>query len=185
MLAAAMSPASAQWDASKASGFPGDRGRMFGGLPFPTGPLPPRPAETPVSPALPMDVALVAARAATAACAGYHVGVAIVDLAGMPKLYFIADGTAGNHAYTAFRKAFTALTFRQPSEQVGEATKTDARLRDRVVADGNLLTFAGGLPIVMNGRLVGAIGVSGAEPSAVDERCAVAALRRIGATPTD
>jgi Haem-degrading len=119
-----------------ASGFPGDRGRMFDGLPFPNGPLPPRPPETPVAPSLSLELSLQAARAAVAACSGYHIGVSIIDAAAMPKLYYIPDGTAGNHAYTAFRKANAALTFNRPSGEVGTQTRSDARIRERVRTDG-------------------------------------------------
>lgn len=180
-LVSAATAAEAQQNAGSGSGFPGDTGRLFNGLPFPDGPLPPRPPETPVSVALPIDMAIAAAKASVKACAGYHVGVTVIDLAGLPKLSYIADGTSGDHTYTAFRKAYTALTFKLPSEQVGALTKTDAAIRDQVVANGNLLTFAGGLPVYMHDILVGAIGVSGAEPSAVDERCAMAALKAVGA----
>ena len=126
-----------------------------------------------------MKLALVAARTAVAACKGWRVGVSVVDAAGMPKLYYIPDGTTGYHAYTAFRKAWTALTFRVPTSAVGAMTKADPAVRDRIVGDSNFLSFAGGLPIFVNGELIGAIGVSGAEPSETDERCAVAALKKI------
>ena len=126
-----------------------------------------------------MDLALEAAKEAVAACDGYHVGVSIVDSAGMPKLYYIPDGTAGFHAYTGFRKAYTALKFREATSQVGAATKIDPTVVAKIAADANLLSFAGGLPIFVGDDIVGAIGVSGAEPSAVDERCALAALDKI------
>ena len=87
------------------SGFPGDRGRPFDGLPFPPGPPPPPPPERPLPRAPSLELALEAARAIVDACKGYHVGVSIIDAAGTPKLYYIPDGTDGSHAYTGFRKA--------------------------------------------------------------------------------
>jgi len=169
----------AQCAATKGSGFPGDIGRPFNGLPLPDGPLPPRPPTPPLARGIAMDLALEAAKEAVAACDGYHVGVSIVDSAGMPKLYYIADGTPGFHAYTGFRKAYTALKFRMPTSQVGAATKTDPTVVAMIAADENLLSFAGGIPIFVGDDIVGAIGVSGAEPSAVDERCAQAGLSRV------
>jgi uncharacterized protein GlcG (DUF336 family) len=161
------------------SGFPGDKGRPFDGLPFPPGPLPPRPPERPVPKGPALDLALEAARAMVDACKGYHVGISIIDSAGTPKLYYIPDGTDGSHAYTGFRKAYTALTFKMPTSRVGELTKTDPAVVARIKADVNLLTFAGGVPIKAGATIIGAVGVSGAEPSAKDEECALAGLEKI------
>jgi uncharacterized protein GlcG (DUF336 family) len=143
------------------SSFPGDPGRPFDGLPFPPGPLPP------------------AARAIVAACNGYHVGVSVIDSSGTPKLYYIPDGTDGSHAYTGFRKAYTALSFKMPTSQVGQLTKTDPAVAARIKADTNFLSFAGGLLIKSGTEIVGALGVSGAEPSAKDEECGLAGLEKI------
>jgi uncharacterized protein GlcG (DUF336 family) len=161
------------------SGFPGDMGRPFDGLPFPPGPLPPRPPERalPRSPAL--DLALEAAKVIVGACKGYHVGVSIIDSAGTPKLYYIPDGTDGSHAYTGFRKAYTALSFKMPTSKVGALTRTDPAVKARIEADPNMLTFAGGMPLEARGEVIGAVGVSGAEPSAKDEECAIAGIDRI------
>lgn len=164
-----------QADLSGASNFPGDIGRPFQGLPLPDGPHSPPNMPGP-APGPTMQKAEALAKAAVAACKGFHVGVSIIDSEGAPKLYYIPDGTAGYHAYMAFRKAYTALRFKQPSSQVGANTKKDPDLAAKIVADTNFMSFAGGLPIVEHGQVVGAIGVSGAEPSSADERCAVAAL---------
>jgi len=165
--------------ATGGSGFPGDMGRPFDGLPFPPGPLPPRPAQRPLPRALALDLALEAAKAIVAACKGYQVGVSIIDSAGTPKLYYIPDGTDGSHAYTGFRKAYTALIFKMPTSQVGALTKTDPAVVAKIKADPNLLTFAGGLLLMAGSEVIGAIGVSGAEPSAKDEECGLAGIGKI------
>jgi uncharacterized protein GlcG (DUF336 family) len=178
---AAMSAATADETKEKSAVFPGDLGRPFDGLPLPTGPTrrPPWPKRPPPARGPGVDLALQAAQEAVAACAGSHVGVAIIDSAGTPKLYYIPDGTAGFHAYTGFRKAYTALTFRIPTSQVGALSKTDPAVAARITADTNLLSFAGGIPIKVGEEVIGAIGVSGAEPSAIDEKCANAGLDKI------
>jgi uncharacterized protein GlcG (DUF336 family) len=176
-LAAACVGASAAPPAN--SGFPGDMGRPFDGLPFPPGPLPPRPPQRPVPRGPSIELAEEAAKAVVEACKGYHVGVSIIDSAGTPKLYYIADGTDGSHAYTGFRKAYTALTFKMPTSRVGPLTKTDPSVAAMVKADGNLLTFAGGMPLTVGDQIIGAIGVSGAEPSAKDEECGLAGINKI------
>ena len=165
--------------ASNGSGFPGDKGRPFDGLPFPPGPPPPPPPERPLPKAPPLELALEAAKAIVEACRGYHIGVSIIDAAGTPKLYYIPDGTDGSHAYTGFRKAYTALTFKMPTSGVGALTKTNPAVVARIKADTNLLTFAGGLVLKAGDAIVGAIGVSGAEPSAKDEECGLAGVARI------
>jgi uncharacterized protein GlcG (DUF336 family) len=178
-LIVACASANAQSPGSTGSGFPGDRGRPFNGLPFPPGPLPPRPPERPLPKAPAIDLALEAAKAIVAACKGYHVGVSVIDSAGTPKLYYIPDGTDGAHAYTGFRKAYTALIFKMPTSKVGELTKTDAAVVAKIKADPNLLTFAGGLLLTAGDEIIGAIGVSGAEPSAKDEECGLVGIAKI------
>lgn len=127
-----------------------------------------------------IDLAVEAAKAIVVSCKGYHVGVSILDAAGTPKLYYIPDGTAGTHAYTGYRKAHTALAFNMPSGQVEAAVKADPALADKYAADAsNYVTWAGGILITVKGEVIGAIGVSGAEPSAKDEACAIDGLNRI------
>ena len=161
------------------SGFPGDKGRPFDGLPFPPGPPPPRPPERPLPRSPALDLSLEAAKAIVEACKGYRVGVSIIDAAGTPKLYYIPDGTDGSHAYTGFRKAYTALTFKMPTSQVGALTKTDPAVVARIKADTNLLTFAGGMVLKAGEDIIGAVGVSGAEPSAKDEECGLVGISKI------
>ena len=180
--AVAQSPAPAPGPAqgpAPGSGFPGDHGRPFDGLQLPAGPLPPRPPERPLPRAPSLDLSLEAAMAIVEACKGYHVGVSVIDSAGTPKLYYIPDGTDGSHAYTGFRKAYTALVFKMPTSQVGALTRTDPTVVARIRADKNLLSFAGGLVLMAGGQAIGAIGVSGAEPSAKDEECGLAGIAKI------
>jgi uncharacterized protein GlcG (DUF336 family) len=144
-------------------------------------PLGPRPPDV-VAPSVPIDLAVELARAIVVACKGYHVGVSILDAAGMPKLYYIADGTGGTHAYTGYRKANTALSFKMPSGQVAAAAQADPALAAKLAADSNnFVTWAGGVLIMSGKELLGAVGVSGAEPSAKDEACALEGLKKIQA----
>ncbi|HLZ96833.1 MAG TPA: heme-binding protein [Steroidobacteraceae bacterium] len=127
-----------------------------------------------------LELALEAARAAVSACGSFHVGVAILDAAGTPKLYYIPDGTSGVHAYAGYRKAHTALVFGIPSGQVDELIKKDAAAAERFrVGAGDFMLWAGGIPIVVGTEVVGAIGVSGADPSTKDEACALEGLRAV------
>ena len=150
---------------------------MTGGPP----PGPPRPMPLPASPSL--AASLKMARAAVASCRGFHVGVTILDSGGYPKLIYTPDGSHGFHAYISFKKANTALKFRMPSGGISAAMKADPRLAAAYQAHAaDFVTFAGGLPIMAGKKLIGAIGVSGAEPSAKDEECAAAAIEAARST---
>ena len=141
-----------------------------------------RPGQDPVAKGMPIALALEAAKAAEASCAGLHIGIAILDQAGLPKLYYIPDGTAGFHSYTGFRKANTALLIQAPSEGIKDRMAADKAIADKYNAAANTyMTFAGGLPIVVKGEVIGAIGVSGAEPSTKDEACAADGLKAVQA----
>jgi uncharacterized protein GlcG (DUF336 family) len=129
-----------------------------------------------------IEVALEMARTIVASCKGYHVGISILDAAGTPKLYYIPDGTAGTHAYTGYRKANTALVFKMPSGKVADAAKSDHAIAARLAADpGNFVTWAGGMPLMAGNEIIGAVGVSGAEPSEKDEACAIDGIRKVQA----
>ena len=149
--------------------------RAFAGGP------PPGPRPHPLSPSPSMAAAQRIAHAAIAACRGHHIGVTVLDAAGYPKLIYIPDGSHGFHAYMSFRKANTAVKFRMPSGKVAAAMKTDPQLAARFQAGAaDFITFAGGLPIWRGKMLLGAVGVSGAGPSDIDEGCAAAALKAAG-----
>lgn len=60
----------------------------------------------------------------------------------------------------AQRKAYTALTLRRSTAKVAEEVRGGS-LDISLLNDPRLLPMAGGAPIVINGLLVGAIGISG------------------------
>jgi uncharacterized protein GlcG (DUF336 family) len=141
-------------------------------------PAPRPPAHVARAPSL--AAALKMAEAIVASCQGYHVGVAVLDAEGGPKLYYIPDGTASFHAYNGFRKANTALQFGMPSGKAAAAIKTDPQLAAKFEADaGNYLTYAGGVVITAGAEVIGAVGVSGAEPSEKDEACAMDGVKAV------
>ncbi len=144
----------------------------------------PRAPEVP-APSIPIDVAVAAAKAAQTACAGFHFGFAILDQSGQPKLIYILDGSAGSHATRAVGKASSALLINGPSEGLTDRAAADPAIAAKVQAAKDsgkpMMAMAGGLPIVVNGQALGAIGVSGAEPGGHDPECAAAAMKVIQA----
>ena len=144
--------------------------------PAPAAPPPP-PAPGPA-----LADALLAAQTAISACLErqQNVSVAVVDSAGVHKLLLAGDGAHQRGVQSSTAKALTALTFRLPTGALAERARQDAALGARLAADASYNSRAGGLPIVKDGVLIGAIGVGGARGSENDEACARAGLARIG-----
>jgi len=167
---------------------PGDRGRPLEGImpapgapraaaagdARPAGPPPPRIVAAPS-----MAVALKAAQAIAEACKQYPLGIAVVDVEGVAKLIYVPDQSEDWHGYSAVRKAYTAVTFKVPTSQLVAKAREDAELGAKIKADPNLQAFSGGLPMIAGGKLIGAIGVSGAEPGGHDEECGLVGLDKI------
>ena len=118
-----------------------------------------------------LEVAITAAEEANLA-----MSVAVVDAAGYPIALQRMDRAGLMTADVALRKARTAALLRAPSRV----------LADRVAADPALLRLtdylpmAGGLPVLADGAVAGAIGVSGGTPDQDETvgKAGVAALER-------
>ncbi|MGI6108630.1 MAG: cob(I)yrinic acid a,c-diamide adenosyltransferase [Eubacteriaceae bacterium] len=62
----------------------------------------------------------------------------------------------------ARKKAYTAAALKTPTDKLAELSKEDGPLFGLpFTSDGEYVIFGGGYPIVMNGQIIGAIGVSG------------------------
>ena len=126
------------------------------------------------------DGALDAVRAALAACRkeGQHVSVTVVDASGRVKASVRDDGAAPHTDVHSMRKAFTALSYRMPSAEVGKraAEAKGANIGPQLLP--NMTTSAGGVPIKVDNVTLGAVGVSGTPSSAGggdgDAKCAAA-----------
>ena len=167
---------SATFAAALGQSLPGDTGRMMGGIP-PAGPQPRPPGGRMMmpakAPAPPLKLALQAAEAIAEGCHQYGLGIAVVDSKGAPRLVYIPDQSTSGHAFTAIRKAYTAITFKVPTSTLVTKAQTDPAFAAKIHADPNLMAFKGGLPLTEDGQVIGAIGVSGAEPGGHDEECAM------------
>ena len=131
-----------------------------------------------------LKLAIAGARAAITACAaqGYRVGVTVIDSAGEARAMLTADGSDGSHVFVAMRKAITALAFQMPSSQADTEVHQDKSLLKRVTPA--MFVEGGALPILANGQVIGAIGVSGAAGAPIghqDEVCAAAGLKKMQA----
>jgi uncharacterized protein GlcG (DUF336 family) len=129
---------------------------------------------------LTLETATKAAQAALESCrkAGYQVGVAIVDRAGVTQV-FLRDRFAGAHTVSvAADKAWTAASFRIPTTELSKETQA-GRAMSGLRAAPRVMAIGGGLPIEAAGSTVGAIGVSGAPGGDADDACAQAGIDAI------
>jgi uncharacterized protein GlcG (DUF336 family) len=161
---------------------PGDRGPMGGGLAPPSGaPRPPGPPRQPdvVAPTPSMAVAMKAAQAIAEACKQYPMALAVVDSEGVAKLVYVPDGSAAWHGYSAVRKAYTAVVFKSDTSKMLKTARDDASVVEKFKSDPNLQAQSGGLVLMAGDKVIGAIGVSGAEPGGHDEECGLVGLEKI------
>jgi uncharacterized protein GlcG (DUF336 family) len=137
---------------------------------------PPPPARGPA-----LALALEAAQEAIDVCRArqQNVSVAVVDSAGVHKILLAGDGAHQRGVQSSTAKALTALAFGAPTSGLAERARQDAALQARLAGDPAYNSRAGGLPIVIGGAVIGAIGVGGARGSENDEACARAGLARI------
>jgi uncharacterized protein GlcG (DUF336 family) len=123
-------------------------------------------------------LALEAARAALAACSakGQKVGVAVIDSSGQPRAALVADGALGGNVYTAVRKGLAAIAFGEPTSAVSAQLQAHKIRPERITAD--MVPWAGAVPLLHDGKIIGAVAVSGSA-SSQDEACARAGARAI------
>jgi uncharacterized protein GlcG (DUF336 family) len=100
----------------------------------------------------------IAAAATEARGRGWGVSIAVVDPAGELVAFLKLDGAAYSSVDNARAKARTAARFRRPT-RVFDSTLTAGRLA--LLGLPNMTPVEGGVPIVVGGEVVGAIGVSG------------------------
>ncbi len=99
--------------------------------------------------------------------------IAVVDRGG--NLLFVErpETTFAGSAMVAYEKAHTAVMFEQPTQNMENAIKGG---RTPLITVGYVM-LEGGVPIIVNGEIVGAIGVSGAASSAQDVEIALAGAK--------
>ena len=113
---------------------------------------------------------------------GWAMSFAVVDATGRQVALIRMDGARWMTTRVAQAKAFTAATFRRPSAAVEELAEQRPDLFQSLtqLIDEPMLLAGGGLPIIIEGRLLGGVGASGGT-EAEDIDCAQAGLDVIGA----
>jgi len=130
----------------------------------------PNPYGPPISLEMARKVAVPAL--AEAAKNGWTMAVAIVDPAGNLVYYEKMDNTQLASAHVAVEKARTAATYKRPTQAFQDALAKGAE-NWRILSLPGVVAAEGGIPLVVDGKIVGAIGVSGMT-SAQDNQCAKA-----------
>jgi glc operon protein GlcG len=119
---------------------------------------------------------LADAAVAEAALMAVPVTVVIVDESGVLKEMCRMDGAPLVSVQTAMNKAFAAAAIGMPPDEFYAAIESDAAAVASFAARPGLALIAGGLPVLADGQVAGAIGVAGAMTGADDRRIAEAAV---------
>ena len=107
------------------------------------------------------DQAIAAARA-KAAEIGVPMNVAVVDEGDNLVAFVRMDGAWLGSIDIAQNKAYTARAFDMPTKDLAPLAQPGQSLYGIEASNrGRLIVFAGGIPLLSGGRVVGAIGVSG------------------------
>jgi len=104
---------------------------------------------------------------------------AVVDDSGQVLASQRMDGAALGAMRLAVGKAFTAVSWATPSGEFGRSTQPGGDDWGWNTTDARIVVYAGGIPLLVDGELVGAIGASGGTASE-DEQCVAAAAAGLG-----
>ncbi len=89
--------------------------------------------------------------------------MAVVDSGGNLKAFLRMDGAEQAGPTLAVDKAYTALAHRTPTHELANQAAPGGPLFGlHAAAGGRYVIFGGGIPVAVGGRVVGAVGVSGA-----------------------
>jgi glc operon protein GlcG len=131
--------------------------------------------------ALTRDVKVISsagARALADACTAWAeknkliVATAVIDWGGNLIEFHAMEGAAANAIETALMKARSALRWRRPTSETNKMVRSGENLAPTFMDD---FPQPGALPIILDGQVLGAIGVSSGD----GERCGQAAIDEV------
>ena len=135
----------------------------------------------PSGPPMTRQITLVSsagARALADACTAWAeknkmiLAMSIIDWGGNVLESHAMEGAAANAIETALLKARSALRWRRPTSETNKLVKSGENLAPTFMND---FPQPGALPIVLDGQVIGAMGVSSAD----GEKCAAAAIESV------
>lgn len=104
--------------------------------------------------------------------------VAVVDRSGQLMVLQRDDNVGPHNTLAAQRKAFTALSTKTATSELARRAQGDPSSANLNTLD-ELLLLGGGVPVLVDGQVVGALGVAGAGGSSIDEGCANSAIKQL------
>jgi uncharacterized protein GlcG (DUF336 family) len=110
---------------------------------------------------------------------GVPVTVVVVDDGGNLKAMRRMDGAPLVSIKTAQNKAYAAAAIGMAVDEFFEAIKTDAAAVASFASRPGLALIAGGVPLSIDGVVVGGIGVAGAMTAAQDRKIAESGARQV------
>ena len=119
---------------------------------------------------------MMAAAEAEAVRNGWNMAISIVDAAGNTILFARLDETQPGSIAVAQNKARTAANFKRPTKALEDMVASG---RTVFLAIDGLLPLQGGVPVTIEGKVIGAVGVSGGT-AAQDEQVGLAAIGALG-----
>lgn len=122
---------------------------------------------------------VMAAAEAAALANDWPMVVAIVGSGGQLVMLHALDQAQHGSVPVAQAKAETAVNFRRPSKLFEDAVASGS-LGLRLLGMHNLLPLDGGLPLIVDGRVIGAIGVSGMQSTQDAQVAAAGAVALAG-----
>src|SRR5215467_5552810 len=108
--------------------------------------------------------------------------VAVVDDGGNLMALERLDVTFSAGANISIGKARTAVMFKKPTRFFEELINSNGKGRTVMAALENFTPLIGGIPIVIDGQIVGGVGVSGAATADQDEQLAIAGSKAFETT---
>ncbi|TWU10455.1 heme-binding protein [Allorhodopirellula heiligendammensis] len=120
---------------------------------------------------------------------GVQSNIAVVDDGGHLLAFARMDGARPSSIYTAITKAVSAATHRQPTGPLGGDQLSGVHLslaleNAATASGGKFTTLRGGIPIVLDDQVIGAIGVGGATGEQ-DAEVAAAGIAAVTQSLTD
>src|SRR6266487_1337017 len=100
--------------------------------------------------------------------------IAVVDEGGNLMALERLDGTFAAGANISIGKARTAVLFKRPTRFFEELINSNGKGRTVMTALNDFTPLIGGIPVTVDGQIVGGVGVSGAASADQDEKLAIA-----------
>ncbi|HTE75889.1 MAG TPA: heme-binding protein [Xanthobacteraceae bacterium] len=128
---------------------------------------------------LSLDIAKTIAETAIAACAAktYPVSAVVVNRDGDTIVAMRGDEASPHTMENARRKAYTAMSFKQPTADYAKKLQDPTSVAHQQVTLPNVIAIPGGQPIKVGNAVIGGVGVSGSP--GVDDDCINAGLEKV------